>query len=193
MLRKITLGVLSLLVLGFVLSLFLPSTYEVERRLVIAAPPARIHGIVSDLHTWPDWTAWNEKRDRSLRFEYAGPERGKGARMSWKGEQLGEGNLEILESDAARGQRMKISFSGGAFTSLNEIEFREAGNGTEVLWRDRGELGFNPVARFIAYSGKVEDWIGRDLEIGLMRLKELAEGGPSRNSGKGNGAGGSKK
>ena len=44
----------------------LPSTWLIQRSVLIAAPPARIYSLISDLRWWPRWTIWN--RDLLLKL-----------------------------------------------------------------------------------------------------------------------------
>ncbi len=180
MLRKIALGLVLLIVLGFAVALFLPGEYEVRRSIHVGAAPAAVHALVADLRNWERWTAWNKKNDPSLKREFSGPLAGRGAKMSWQGDKFGKGELTIVESTPPKRVRFTVRFEGGAFDSEDEITFEPQGGGTKVTWSDRGNLGLNPIARYAAAGNWLQDWIGRGIEQGLAGLKALAEGGPGK-------------
>ncbi|UKJ05992.1 hypothetical protein [Solitalea lacus] len=60
-LKKLFLGIIAILVLLVVVSLFLPSTYKVERSAVIKAPVAKVFNEFNDLNNWPNWNAFDDE------------------------------------------------------------------------------------------------------------------------------------
>ena len=75
-------------VLGLLLtagSLLLSGRFEVERRIVIAAPAERVFEQVADPRRWKDWSVWT-RRDPAMQIRYEGPPSGAGAAYSgWSG------------------------------------------------------------------------------------------------------------
>ena len=93
--KKFGILLVILLVIFAIISAFLPSRYEVERERMVDASASEVFAVLSDLSTWPDWTAWNVERDPEAVFEYDGE--GEGSVMTWDGPALGLGRLELTE------------------------------------------------------------------------------------------------
>src|SRR3954451_10820405 len=115
--------------------------FEVVRRKTVAAPPERVHALINDFHNWRQWSPW-EDLDPQLHRDYAGPDKGVGARYAWQGNRrAGRGNMEITGSAPERVE-VQLTFEKPMKTS-NQVAFelRPAGAAeTEVTWRMRGTL-----------------------------------------------------
>src|SRR2546425_4588479 len=82
-----------------VIGLLLPRQVHVERSAVIDAPRAAIFVQVNGYRNFNKWSPWFGK-DPNAKYAYEGPEFGKGAKMSWSGDEktVGSGSQEIIES-----------------------------------------------------------------------------------------------
>src|SRR4029434_4591182 len=67
-LKNLLLMLLALIAVVLLIALFLPSRYQVERRIVIQAKPQAIFPWINDPKKWPEWTAWNKEKDPTLAF-----------------------------------------------------------------------------------------------------------------------------
>ncbi len=77
------------------------STYTVERREHIAAPPDIVRERIVDLHRWEAWSPW-EDLDPELRRRYGGAASGVGAWYEWKGNRkAGKGRMEIIGAESS--------------------------------------------------------------------------------------------
>ena len=94
-------GLLCAGVVFLLVSAFLPSDYEIERELVIAAEPSELFEAVADLRSWPDWSAWRRDADPEAEWTIEG-EPGPGQVMQWSGPELGAGRLEWVAAEAPR-------------------------------------------------------------------------------------------
>ncbi|MFC8042455.1 SRPBCC family protein [Nocardia sp. NPDC057353] len=147
--------------------------FEVVRRTVIAAEPARIHGLIDDFHHWTQWSPW-EDVDPELNRRYAGPDSGTGAAYSWSGNRkAGSGTMTITAS-AAHEIDVRVEFRK-PIAATNDVRFVLAPvpGGTEVSWRMTGKR-----TGFLGLLGRVlpmDNFIGKDFEKGLARLKAAAE------------------
>ena len=75
-----------------------PSTFRIQRSLLIAAPSGKIFDLVNDFHRWPQW-APQDTEDASMKRTYRGAANGAGAISEWKGNgSTGSGRMEITES-----------------------------------------------------------------------------------------------
>ncbi|HSN70533.1 MAG TPA: SRPBCC family protein, partial [Steroidobacteraceae bacterium] len=109
--RAVLIGLVILALVVLAAGLFLPKTAHVERSILIDAPPAAIYDVVSNLRRFNEWSPWYE-RDPDARYEYTGPERGVGAKMSWTSAQadVGSGSQEIIAADPDRAVTTRLDF-----------------------------------------------------------------------------------
>ncbi len=171
------LGCFGVLLLGviafFVIGLFLPAGWDVSRTITIDAPAERVHAHVSKLSDWPNWTTWNTTKYPSLKYSYEGPESGVGAISTWTEDQMGGGRLEITESDPKKGISYVMQFEGYDSTMEGSINYISDGEQTAVTWSGNGELGNNPMMRWMGLMFNSQ--IGKDYDTGLENLKTLVE------------------
>lgn len=168
-----TLAVLGILVLGALgVGLFLPSKFAVSRSTVIAAPADRVYDLIADPRNWVKWGAW-QRRDPNMEIRYSGPPFGQGAKWSWKSRSEGTGNMEFVRVEPDRRVEYALFFpdfnlrSGGAFA------LEPAPAGTKVTWTNAGDVGSNPLKRYLAVS--MDYLVGPDFDAGLANLKAVAE------------------
>ena len=173
-LKRIAIAILALVVLFVVVGLLLPSRYHVERSVVIAAPPERIHVLVGDLERWPDWEPWLDL-DPSIRTTLGETTVGVGASQSWVGNS-GNGELTFTSWDPRTGVVYDLAFDQGKIRSVGSISYEPVEGGTKVTWDMSGENGMNPLAR---YFGLLMDaMVGPPFEMGLEKLKAATETAP---------------
>jgi len=164
-------GIAALVCVLVVAAFFLPSRYSVERSVVIDASAVVIHPLVSDLRRWPEWGPWQE--DDPTRVVTLGDKVvGAGASQTWKGAG-GSGSLEITRSEPAWGIAYDIMFNG-EFPAKAEIRYEPRGEKTRVVWRIRGEVGWDLLARYFALA--MDAMVGPMFELGLEKLEEKVEG-----------------
>ena len=148
--------------------------FEVKRSATIAAPPAKVHGLIDDFHRWRSWSPW-EDVDPNLQREYSGAESGVGARYAWQGNRkAGKGHMEIVESTPQR-VSVRLVFEK-PWKADNRVEFDLAPAGeaaTDVTWR---MLGTNKgMAALFSKVVSMDRLVGNDFEKGLARMKSEAE------------------
>lgn len=163
-------GGIALVLVG--VGLLLPSGFEVRRSIEINAPAGKVYDLVSDPRIWTKWSAWN-KRDPKMDITYAGPPFGQGARWSWKSESQGNGSMEFTRVEPNRRIEYALHFADMNMRSGGVFLFEPAGAGTRVTWTNAGDLGANPLRRYLGLM--MERFVGPDFEEGLANLKRLAE------------------
>ena len=163
-------GIVALAAVGA--GFFLPSSFEVKRSIVMAAPPAKVYDIVSDPRTWAKWSVWNQ-RDPKMDVTYSGPPFGQGAKWSWVSRSEGSGSMEFVKVDPNRRIDYTLSFPDFGMKSGGEWLFEPEGAGTRVTWSNRGDVGPNPLKHYLAWM--MDRMVGPDFEGGLANLKNLAE------------------
>jgi hypothetical protein len=153
---------------------FLPSTWDVERSVKIAAPPVRIHAWLDDLSRWPQWMPWDPARDPTLKITCEGPPRGVGAALSYDGERLGRGRVVLVESDPMKGIAYELTLERTPEPARGRFRFEREGGTIRVTWRDQGDLGGELVARL--FLPLLCAQLGRDQQQSLERLRQVVEG-----------------
>jgi hypothetical protein len=166
--------VLGVLLLAFVITGFLlPSSYALERSVLIKASPEQIHQLVGDLRQWPEWAPW-EEMDPSVETTYGPTTTGVGASQTWTSNS-GGGELTITKSDPLNGIEYEMSFNG-AFFSDGVVRYEVTPTGTQVTWGMRGEMD-NFIGRYMGLL--MNSMVGPSFEAGLDKLKTAAEALPA--------------
>lgn len=171
---QIVIGVLALtglLLAG--LGALLPRRWHVQESVMINAPPAAIHGWVSDLRHWPQWAQWNQA-DLAPKNQLSAPSTGTGARLTWYGrggENPTSGEVHIIRSEPELGVWFENRTSGGE-PSRAEVTYVARPGVTEVIWKDEGQLP--PIIGGL-FLDLFQKRLSRHMNAGLERLKELVE------------------
>ena len=169
------LGLVAALVLAIgVVVMVIPGDYESERSLVVAASADEVFAVVSDLHTWPDWTVWGREMDPDCVWSY-NDKVGVGARTDWKGPILGGGYIVTTEViDGSRfGYDLGFLDDQGAVEveSKGFFELAPAGEDTLVRWGMYGEMeGLNKLFGLL-----IDSAVGPEFEQGLANLNARFE------------------
>jgi len=149
----------------------IPSSYNVQRSVVINAPAAKIYPLVAAPKEWPKWAIWF-KREPDMLLSFAGAESGAGAKWGWKAKE-GSGEMEFTKAEPDKSIDYALAFPEMGMTSKGAITFTPEGNATRVKWTNEGDVGKNPMMRwFVPFLDRM---IGGDYEAGLAGLKALAE------------------
>ena len=126
--KKILLGVLLIPILLVVISLFLPSHYQVVRRIRINAPPQAIFTNINTLKTWPEWTAWTVEHYPDMKISFAGPDAGVGATYTWEGKSSGNGMLKLTRSQPDQMVAFDLDVEHGKYVSKGTIGLEPSSN-----------------------------------------------------------------
>ncbi len=171
-LKKVFIGIASILVFAIVVGFLLPADYRVERSIVIDAPPQAIYPSVVNLKQWPKWGVWF-KRDPNMAIVYGGPDRAIGMSTEWQSETQGNGQMKITALEHNKKVTYNLYFPEFEMGSVGEVQLIEIDRGTRVVWSDTGEVGLNPMDRYFALM--MDSFIGPDFEAGLENLKVIVE------------------
>ncbi|MEM6768412.1 MAG: SRPBCC family protein [Bacteroidota bacterium] len=157
----------------FGIMMMLPSEYKVERSLTMDAPAETIFAHVNDFKQWPNWMPWIQK-DPNMALTFGENTQGEGGWYSWQSDndEVGNGKLSIVESQAGTFIKTKLEFEGmdpgyGSWT------FEPSGDQTTVTWGMEGDMGMNPIGKVIAQF--MDGMVGPDFEKGLASIKEITE------------------
>lgn len=150
----------------------LPQQQQVERSIVIDAPPSRIFPWINDPKAFHAWSPWAQS-DPDLKVSWFGPEQGKGAGMKWDSTRSGAGSWTII--DVVDGQHVDVALTfGGQNSAVSWFDLSPVVGGTKVTWGFKTDAGMNPIHRWFGIL--LDDWVGSDYEHGLQRLKDNIEG-----------------
>ncbi|MBB3121337.1 SRPBCC family protein [Pseudoduganella violacea] len=174
MIKKISLGLIVILLVILGLAASKPDTFTVQRSATIKAPPEKIVAYLNDFHNWQAWSPW-EKLDPKMQRTFEGPQSGKGAVYAWNGnDEVGQGRMEIIDNASPAKVGIKLEFIR-PFASQNSSDFslQPNGDGTQVNWSMSGPMPF--VSKLMSVFVSMDKMIGKDFEKGLAQLKTVAE------------------
>lgn len=167
-------GCAVLLAIFFFGGLLIPAQWQVSESLTMKASKEEIHEYVSNLEKWQLWTPWTKEKDETLSYNYQGPASGVGAKSIWTSKDMGEGSIEIKESDKEQGIKYALYINMGMESNLmGEISYQAVGDSVEVTWTDSGDSGKNLVKRWMSLM--IGSMLGKELHQGLEKLKSLVE------------------
>ncbi len=141
---------------------------QVSRSISIKAPKEKVHQIIADYHSWPQWSPWLiAEPDAEVNIQ---PD---GKHYSWLGKIVGAGEMTISE-ESPGSIKMDLLFLK-PFKSKAKVDFvlAEDGDSTQVTWNMDSKLPF-----FLFWmKKKMQAYIGSDYDRGLKMLQEYAETG----------------
>ena len=165
----VLLGLVALLAAG---GMLLSSQFKVTRSTLVAAPADKVYALVANPRGWKEWSVWN-RRDPAMQVTYSGPESGAGAAWAWKSASEGDGKMTFTATEAGKRVAFDLYFPDFGTTSTGELTFAAEGSGTRVTWAMNGNMGSNPLFRWMALFA--DSMVGKDFEGGLANLKVVAE------------------
>jgi uncharacterized protein YndB with AHSA1/START domain len=166
------LAILGLVIVLLLVAFLLPRQFKVERSAVINAPVGAVFPLVNVTTRWKEWGVWNE-RDPNMEMTFTGGA-GVGAKWSWKSKTEGNGEMEFTDVQPERSVTYKLSFPDFGMVSTGNITFANVDDkSTKVTWTNEGDLGRNPMMRYIGLT--LDGRVGKDFDSGLAKLKVLAE------------------
>jgi uncharacterized protein YndB with AHSA1/START domain len=149
-----------------------PGEFEIQRNIVIDAPPEAVFALVNDFRNWPRWQPL-DLTDPALRRDFDGAARGKGAVSVWKGKDS-TGRQEIIESKPATMIMIKVDFTKPFKAhNVNTFTFAPSRGGASLTWTVRGTLPL--FAKIMSIVINMDRSMGKHLEDGLRDLKAEAE------------------
>ncbi len=170
-LKAILLSIVALIALFFIVGLFLPSKYQVERSIVINAPIEIVFDHVNDLKKAETWNAWMAN-DPTMKITYGEITAGLGAVSKWTSENSGNGSQEIIESNPPTSTKTHLDF-GKMGTATGYFTFEQTEAGVKATNGFYGDNGMKIVARYFGLM--MDGMVGPFFEEGLASLKSVAE------------------
>lgn len=178
--KKFFIYVAAVIGLLIIVAYLLPRNLHLERSIKVDAPVSATYGLVNNLKEWERWSPWY-LRDKSMETNYSDVNVGEGAWYKWKSESQGSGIMTITKTIPNDTIGTSLEFEGEGLSGAG-FKFKPEADGHTVTWTMDSDLGFNPIARYFGLM--LDSWVGKDYEIGLGNLKNLAEGKPVEQIGK---------
>ena len=174
MFKKVLLVLLALIAAFVIYVALQPDAYEVERSVTIAAPADQVFENVNNLRKWESWSPW-AMIDPDAKIAFEGPEVGKGAAMTWNGnDEVGESKMTVVESDPDTNVNIKVSFTRPFEGDTNSaFSFTPKGDQTDDAWSMHGTHSFMEKVFCVVLNGL--GMMGKDIDKGLSQLKSVAE------------------
>jgi uncharacterized protein YndB with AHSA1/START domain len=172
LIRNIVLALILLVIVLVAIAFALPRKYEVVRSIDITAPAEKVFEQINDPRNWAKWTVWNQ-RDPAMKMDYSGAPSGTGAKWVWQSKSEGKGEMEFTGSEAPKLLAYKLYFPDFDSRSGGQLVLEPAGNGTRLTWSNSGDLGNNPIMRWMGLA--MNKMVGSDFDAGLKNLKALVE------------------
>ncbi len=152
--------------------LLLSPKFNVSRSASIGAAPEAVYALVADPRRWKEWSVWNQ-RDPQMAMTYSGAASGAGAVWAWKSVSEGDGRMTFTEAEPGRRIAYELYFPDFGTTSTGALTLAPEGGGTRITWTIAGDMGSNPMMRWMALA--MDSLVGKDFDAGLANLKALAE------------------
>jgi uncharacterized protein YndB with AHSA1/START domain len=175
MLAKLLVGLVVVVAVLAVVVATRPSTFHVERSILITASPESVFAQVNDFHSWAAWSPW-EKLDPKMEKTFLGPSAGAGAIYAWNSDngKVGQGRMTIERSDLPSSVSVKLEFIK-PFTATNTVTFTmiPVDTQTRTTWSMDGHNGF--LGKLFHLVMNMDKMVGGDFDRGLAALKSVAE------------------
>lgn len=154
--------------------MLLPDRSHVEREILIERPPAQVFAFLDGFTRFQEWSPWAEL-DPAQVLTLSGPPRGAGARMEWRGEQVGSGAQTVIAVDPERQIDIALDF-GEHGAAIAHYRLSAEGDATRLVWSFDSDAEGRLADRWMGLL--FESMIGADYERGLARLKQVIETDP---------------
>lgn len=152
-----------------------PRVAKMQRSIEINTNVDKVWPQLNNLKNFVDnWSPWTEK-DPNAVHTFNDVSEGVGNAYTWKGapKKVGEGSMEIVESEVNKKVRTSLEFKGRG-KAIASFYVEDAGDGKiKVTWDFAGDNGNNPIARL--FGRFMDKFLGPDYETGLNKLKSYCE------------------
>lgn len=159
--------------LVFGISLFFPHAYRVERSIQVQVPVKDAYDFMQDLRNWEKWSLWNKDADSTLVYFYGKTSNGQEARQYFNGNLFGPGRFRFDTCIAPEKLVYSLYMHAGEVDAKGTFLFSATNNQTTITWLDSGDVGYNPLYRFMLPS-KIKS-TSQTFDDGLVRIKNLLE------------------
>lgn len=167
--KKVLGVIIALLTVWIILAVFSPSENHISRSVEVRAEADSVFNQINILSRWKNWSYW-ERNDPKMVSKHTGPASGIGATHQWQSEEMGNGELTIIESNRPKGIKYELRFEGMR-PSIGTISIVPKTDRLQITMDMRMQFPF-----FMRPLGLIADqMIGPDFEDSLKELKKITE------------------
>jgi len=160
--------VLAFIALLFIVAIFLPSEYKVERSIEINKPIGMVYGYVADFNNFREWNPWSPLEPNHS-YEVSGDSGQVGQKYHWDGEIIGSGEMIFTELKYNDFIKSEIAFlAPEQANGFVDWVFEGDENKTKVSWSMIGSADY-PLGRYFGLM--MDSLLGKDFEEGMNNLK----------------------
>lgn len=171
-LKWLAITILAIVILFFLIPIFLPSVAHVERSININKHVDMVFEAATNMDLRAKWDPWVEMDPKAEIKVTMKPEI-IGSGYSWKGEIIGEGEVEILELIPNEIIKSKIRFiAPQAMESDITWKFISNGGNTDISWGFESKLSY-PIEKWFGLF--MDKSLGTSFEKGLTNFKTIVE------------------
>lgn len=173
MILKIVLVIAVLVAAILIFAATKPNSFQIQRSIVVQAPPDKIFPLINDLRNWPQWEP--QDADPARKRTFSGPDSGVGAISEWSGAgRTGAGRMTISESTPSQSVTIVVDWER-PFTvrNINQFTLAPDGPGTGVTWSMHGPTVY--LMKLMSVFTDMDRMMGKHFEKGLRNLKKVAE------------------
>jgi hypothetical protein len=167
-------------VLFLVVGIALPSSRHLSEKIETNRKLTIVYDTLNTPRRLKDWNPL-ALRDPRMKWEYSGPENGKGARTDYTSTnaQLGQGSWDITESEPGTRIAYAITNPERGTNKRTEFTFKPTGRNNrnvEITQTFDIDYGWNLLGR---YSGLYISHVDDDIKLGLNKLTNMLAGVPN--------------
>jgi ribosome-associated toxin RatA of RatAB toxin-antitoxin module len=161
---------IALMVLFLIIPVFLPAQAEASDQIGIKAKPERVFEAVNRLQNWKQWSPF--ETDSTMTNTYEGKQAGVGAIRHWKGQKMGEGSIEIVQSKPYTIIETRLNF-GPQGKGKGQWHFEQQGDFTRVTWHLQIDSLQYPFGKWLGLI--MPGMMKKMIDQGLNKLKTVSE------------------
>ena len=170
---KVFLSLFVIVIALYVVSMFFPHTYKVERSIEINKPQNEVYLFMKDFKNWEKWSLWNKDADSTLVYFYGKESSDLGGRQYFWGAALGQGRFKFDTCITNKKLVYDLHMHAGEIKAKGTFLIIGDSLSSKLVWLDSGDVGNNPIYRFMIPS-KVSS-TEKTFDDGLQRIKKLLE------------------
>lgn len=169
--KKSLLVFFSSLALIFLVSVFLPSDYEISRISELNCDKSKVYYYLNDINNLDSWFYITSRLDSTIDYKFNNDTVNGKSSVEWNGDYMGQGVFEFTNFQNEELIEFKISFENNSVTKSGKLLLSSiTENKTKLKWVDYGENGWNPVHRIFGLF--IDNFLGPDMEKSIKRIKK---------------------
>lgn len=166
---------------AFIISLFLPDTWSVERSIAVNRERRQVYSYLTKIDNYREWSPWSRRFEPRLENrvtqrpeDEVTEETEYRKQMTWNSESIGRGRLYITETREPDFIHIKAFLKNGEEPLDLYFNLKQKEQGTQIRLTFSDEKGLNPIEKYLALT-MIDSIIGSNIGKTLEHLKEELE------------------